>query len=75
MFFLILRSTIKLDCAFVNISQSNLISNVIIILNLYLYHASWERVHSLLPAQVGEANDLLPDIAAKASKLKVLTED
>ena len=47
-------------------------SNIIIILNLCPYYASWERV---FPAQVGEANDLLPDIAAKAAKLKVVTED
>ena len=50
-------------------------SDIIIILNLCLYYASWEKVHNPLPAQVGEANDLLPEIAAKASKLKVLTED
>ena len=58
-----------------NNSQSNLMSDIIIVLNLCLYFASWEKVHNPLPAQVGEANDLLPDIAAKAANLKVVTED
>ena len=49
--------------------------NIIIIVNIYFYYGSWEKVHNPLPAQVGEANDLLPDIAAKAAKLKVVTED
>lgn len=49
--------------------------NIIIIVNIYFYYGSWEKVHNPLPAQVGEANDLLPDIAAKAAKLKVVTGD
>ena len=69
--FLIL--SIKWDRAFINNSQSNLMRNIIIILNLCFYCASWGRVHSPLTAQVGEANDLLPDIAAKAANLKVVT--
>ena len=59
--------------AFVNNSQSNLMSNITIILNLCFYYAKKKRVHSPPPAQVGEANDLLPDIAAKAANLKVVT--
>ena len=64
-----------MDRAFVNNSQSNLMCNIIIIVNIYFYYGSWEKVHNPLPAQVGEANDLLPDIAAKAANLKVVTED
>ena len=39
-FFLILRSTLELDRDFINNSQSNLMSNIIIILNLCFYYAS-----------------------------------